>query len=65
MAASTGAWLAAFTVTVMLSSSKSAGLPLSVTRTVKVALPSVVGVQLKAPVLAMMVAPVGTVPVRL
>ena len=64
IAASTGAWLAASTVTVMVSSSVRAGLPLSVTTTRKDWLPAwaAVGVQLKAPVVGLMLAPAGTAP---
>ena len=50
IAASTGAWLTAVTVMVIVSESFSGGVPLSATTTVTVKVPEVVGVQLKAPV---------------
>ena len=58
---STGGWLAVDAVTVMVtvSESLSGGVPLSATTTVTVKVPEVVGVQLKAPVEPLIVAPAG------
>src|SRR5439155_1624345 len=61
----TGAWFTSFTVTVNVSKSLWGGLPLSVTRTVIGRLPGPCafdGVQLKAPVAALIVAPGGAPP---
>src|SRR6185295_6876328 len=58
IAASTGCGIE-FTVIVIASRSSSAGLPLSVTRTVTGNVPVAEGVQLKAPVDALIVAPAG------
>src|SRR5439155_1767456 len=55
----TGAEFTSFTVTVIVSKSLSAGLPLSVTRTVPGNVPLDEGVQLKAPDEAPIVAPEG------
>jgi len=66
IAARTGVRFTSLTVTVIASSSDSAGVPLSVTRTVKVYVPGPsvsVGVQLKAPS-ALIEAPAGS-PTRL
>jgi hypothetical protein len=56
----TGArFAAAVTVMVTVSESLSDGVPLSATTTVTVKVPEVVGVQLKAPVELLIVAPAG------
>ncbi len=68
MAVSTGAWFGiASTVTLTTCSAKSVGLPLSVTRRVRLCEPtwSAVGVQVNAPVSGSMLAPTGTVPCKL
>src|SRR5437762_1704263 len=58
----TGAWFTSFTVTVNVSKSLCGGVPLSVTRIVTGTVPLFVGVQLKAPVAALIVAPGGAPP---
>src|SRR4051794_2296668 len=65
---SVGAWLTSLTVTVKDRAADSAGVPLSVTRTVIGYEPgpcASVGVQEKAPVVALMLAPAGAPASRL
>src|SRR5689334_18093379 len=63
--ASVGAVLAGTIMIVTGSSTHNAGLPLSVTRTLNEFVPMPGGVQVNTPVLLLIAAPEGTLPVRL